>query len=95
MFKAIQSIVTTVFIIFPLGLIKKMTGLRYISLLSVGCILYVVLLLTCEFPLYKKEFFEKEEVNIASFNYEFFNAVGVIYFAYTNQSQLLPIYSEL
>jgi amino acid permease len=35
------------------------------------------------------------EVNYFNFDFKFFNCLGVIYFAYTNQSQLMPIYKEL
>jgi amino acid permease len=76
----------TCFIIFPMGLIRKMGGLRYVSLFAIGCMAFVLILLISEFPMYKKEFYNKEYVNVASFNYELFNAIGVIYFAYTNQS---------
>ena len=65
-----------------------MSGLRYLSLIAIMAISYVLLLLVGEFPEYKNDtdpvYFNKEEINLSSFNYNFFNAVGVVFFAYTN-----------
>ena len=66
-------------------------------MLSVGSMIYIVLVLIFEFPSYYERYLSQPTavVNYFTFNFKFFNAVGVIYFAYTNQSQLFPIYKEL
>ena len=91
---------TCVFIIFPLSLTPKMTGLRYISILSVGSMVYIILVLIAEFPAYFRHYNDYTvtaadatatvpvgtvlSVNYFNFDFKFFNAIGVIYFAYTN-----------
>lgn len=51
-FKTIQAIVTTVLFIFPLSLAKSMSALRYISLVSIGSILYTLVVMSVELPKY-------------------------------------------
>lgn len=99
-YKTVQAIIISAFVIFPLSLTKKMSGLRYISMLSVGSMVYIILMLFFQFPGYYQEYTvnKAEETFTTYFTWDFsnfFNAIGVIYFAYTNQSQLLPIYAEL
>ena len=42
-FKIVQAVVTTVCLIFPLSLAKSMSALRYISLVSIGSIIYTLI----------------------------------------------------
>ena len=43
LFKALQAVITTVAIIFPLSLAKSMSALRYISIVSICAILYTLI----------------------------------------------------
>ena len=63
-----------------------MTGLRYISIISVGSMVYIIIMLIAEFPGYTNDFWSRPGANINYFDFKFayFNAVGVIYFAFTN-----------
>lgn len=63
-----------------------MTGLRYISIISVGSMVYIIIMLIAEFPGYVNDFWNRPGTFVNEFNFSFsyFNAVGVIYFAFTN-----------
>lgn len=63
-YKAIQTIIFTVCFIYPISLLRKMAGLRYISFVSFLCILYLTLMLFFEFPEYKKEYYNSADVNL-------------------------------
>lgn len=97
LYKTVQAIATCALIVFPLSLTPKMSGLRYISMLSVGSMVYIIIVLIAEFPMYIDYYykFDTLSINYFNFDFKFFNCIGVIYFAYTNQSQLLPIFKEL
>lgn len=43
LFKTLQAIITTVCFILPLSLLKSMSALRYISLVSIGSIVYTLI----------------------------------------------------
>lgn len=43
LFKTLQAIITTVCLILPLSLLKSMSALRYISLVSIGSIIYTLI----------------------------------------------------
>jgi len=75
-------------VIFPLSLAKTISGLRYISILSVGSMIYLLLVLLVRMPSYIEYYSTNPRlsVNYFTFNMEFFQSVGVIFFAYTNQS---------
>jgi amino acid permease len=99
-YKTVQAVLTCVLVVFPLSLTPKMSGLRYISILSVGSMVYIVLMLICQFPSYLTNYWNSESlptptINYFTFDFSFFNCLGVIYFGYTNMSQLFPIYKEL
>mmetsp|Transcript_26495 Transcript_26495/g.19850 ORF Transcript_26495/g.19850 Transcript_26495/m.19850 type:complete len:124 (-) Transcript_26495:88-459(-) len=84
-------------IAFPLSLVKTIGGFRYISALSVISIFYLIFVLTINLPDYVHYYYDDPSLSVRIFQLDsnFLNAVGVTYFAYTNQSQLLPIYKEL
>ena len=61
---------------------------------------FATLVLVGELPLYLADYIPKLPSNEKTvvwgcFSFNTFNAVGVVFFAFTNQAQLLPIYSEL
>jgi len=52
LFKVLQVVGTTVMFIFPLSLAKSMSALRYISLVSIGAIIYTLIVMLVELPRY-------------------------------------------
>ena len=55
-YRAMQAIPTAVFIIFPLSMIKDMSGFRHISIISIFALLYTGIVLICELPEYIKAY---------------------------------------
>jgi len=51
-----QAIPTAVIILFPLSLIKDMSGFRHISIISVFVLVYTAIVLICELPEYVKAY---------------------------------------
>ena len=55
-YRAMQAIPTAVFILFPLSLIKDMSGFRHISAISIFALIYTGIVLICELPDYIKAY---------------------------------------
>eukprot|EP00347_Sterkiella_histriomuscorum_P008929 403343202 len=94
-FKAVQCVITTVCFIFPLSLAKSMSALRYVSIVSIGSILYTLIVMLVELPEYSAFYFNKDTFTYFSLNKEFFSGCSITFFSFTCQASILPIYSEL
>mmetsp|Transcript_3214 Transcript_3214/g.5357 ORF Transcript_3214/g.5357 Transcript_3214/m.5357 type:complete len:351 (+) Transcript_3214:71-1123(+) len=92
---AYQAIPTTFILLFPLSMKRDMSAFRYISLASIGALLYTGVVLLVELPAYYKEFSQQSEIVPAYWDLNIFVGCSMTFFAYTCQIQLLPIYSEL
>jgi amino acid permease len=92
-----QAIPTAVIILFPLSMIKDMSGFRHISVVSIFALIYTGIVLLCELPDYIKAYRSLPDVDIelACFDWNFFTGASITFFAYNCHVQLLPIYSEL
>ena len=84
-----------VLILFPLSMKRDMSDFRYVSLASIGALLYTGLVLICEIPEYYAHFKPNQAPPVAYFDLNIFTGSAMTFFAYTCQIQLLPIYSEL
>lgn len=82
-------------ILFPMSLIRDMSGFRYISFASIFALLYTGIVLVCEMKSYTEFYKPISIIEPFIFNLNFFKASCMTFFAYTCQVQLLPIYSEL
>jgi len=79
---------------------QDLSSARYISLASLIALTLTLLIVVVELPFYVKEYyatlFPKEARIIAACpSFSFFSGAGIVFFAFTNQAQLLPIYNEL
>lgn len=85
MFKVIQAVVTTLFLIFPLSLAKSMSALRYISLVSIGSILYTLIVMLAEVGPYFNHYHNQkgDEIHYAIWDWEFFNGASITFFSFT------------
>ncbi len=63
-----------------------MSGLNYISMMSVGAMFYLLLILIIEFPSYMHHYYEELHlgINFFNFDFKFFNAFGVVIYAFSN-----------
>lgn len=97
LFKVLQAVGTTVLFIFPLSLAKSMSALRYISLVSIGAIIYTLIVMLVELPRYYDYFHNQlhEEISYFAMNLDFFNGCSITFFSFTCQASILPIFSEL
>ncbi len=88
-------------VLFPLSLIRDMSGFRHISVISIFALIYTGIVLICELPEYIKAYRNPNpnlpivEVEYACFDWNIFTGASITFFAYTCHVQLLPIYSEL
>jgi amino acid permease len=55
-YRAMQAIPTAVIVIFPLSMIKDMSGFRHISIVSIFALVYTGIVLICELPEYIKAY---------------------------------------
>ena len=90
-----QAVPTAVLILLPLSLKKDMSAFRYVSLASIGALLYTGILLLVELPSYYEHFSQTADIRPAYWDWNVFPGCSITFFAYTCQVQLLPIYGEL
>jgi amino acid permease len=92
-----QAAPTALLVLFPLSLIRDMSGFRHISVVSIFALIYTGIVLISELPEYIKAYRGDPDVEIqyACFDWNFFTGASITFFAYTCHVQLLPIYSEL
>ena len=77
-----------------------MSSFKNLSMLSLACLIFTILVVVIEYPfysLYYKDRFEDSclQVTTTCYSAQFFNGAGIILFAFTNQCNVLPVYSEL
>ena len=97
-YRAMECGPIALFILFPLSLIRDMSGFRHISVVSIFALIYTGIVLFVELPgyaHYASEHPDQFKVEYAWFDWNFFTGASITFFAYTCQVQLLPIYSEL
>lgn len=81
--------------VYPLCLIKDMSGFNKISIFSLIAIFYTMVMLLVQLPEYYQVNYQENRVNFASLNVSFFECAAIILFAYTCHPTVIPIYREL
>ncbi len=91
------NIPIAIVILFPMSLIRDMSGFRYVSIASIVALIYMGIVLLIELPEYFQYYHnvEGKQIEWAHFDLNLFGGAAITFFAYTCQIQLLPIYSEL
>lgn len=72
-----------------------MSALRYVSIVSIGAILYTLIVMLIELPEYWAAFYNPDKFLYFSLNKNFFSGCSITFFSFTCQASILPIYSEL
>jgi amino acid permease len=72
-----------------------MSALRYISIVSIGAIVYTLLVMIAELPEYWAAYYNSDTFLYFEFNKNFFASCSITFFSFTCQASILPIYSEL
>ena len=72
-----------------------MSAFRYVSLASIGALLYTGIVLIAELHTFYTANKKKAKVEFAFIDFDLFTGCAMTFFAFQCQVQLLPIYSEL
>lgn len=83
------------FILFPLGSINKMSGFRYISIISITSLLYIMFVLVFELPQYIVQNYSYERMNFVTLDWSFFSNFSITFFAFGCHLEFVPICDEL
>lgn len=84
-FRAAQGVPTALLILFPMSLIRDMSGFRYISFASIFALLYTGIVLICEMPAYITKYKDTAEIKPFKIDWNFFTGACITFFAYTCQ----------
>ena len=81
----------------PLSLKRDMSSLAFAGVMSVGALLYTLIVLVIETPFYYQEYDDKPDTRIEAFiiDWNIFTSFSLVFFAYTCQMSIMPVYSEL
>ena len=93
-----QSVPTVVLFLYPLCIKRDMSAYRYVSMFSIGALVYTAIVLIIELPSYYKYFHDpKVGGGMPAYYIDFnlFTGCAMTFYSYTCQIQMLPIYSEL
>ena len=84
-YRAIEAAPIALVVLFPLSLIRDMSGFRHISVISVFALIYTGIVLICELPEYIKAYRSSPlvEVEYACIDWNFFTGASITFFAYT------------
>lgn len=82
-FRAIQALPTAALFLFPLSLIRDMSGFRYVSFASIIALFYTGIVLLIELPSYISKNYSPDHIQAFNFNLDFFGSAAKTFFAYT------------
>jgi len=84
-------------ILLPLSLKRDMSSLAFAGVLSVAALTYTMVVMLVETPFYWKEYRNAPQTIIYAFKFDWniLTSFSLVFFAYTCQMSLLPVYSEL
>ena len=96
-FRLIVNVPIAGLILLPLSLKRDMSSLAFAGFLSICALFYTLLVLIVETPFYYNEYIDKPgyEIRAFIFDWNILTSFSLIFFAFTCQMQVLPIYSEL
>ncbi|CDW75595.1 sodium-coupled neutral amino acid transporter 1 isoform 1 [Stylonychia lemnae] len=99
-YKVLIPIVFLGLFVFPLSLRRDVSKLRYFALGSIIALTVTLLVVMFEMPFYVRQYHdtlseEERKVVHSCPSFNFFNSAGIIFFAFTNHTSLLPVYNEL
>jgi amino acid permease len=92
------AISVTLFVIYPLSLVKEISALRYTSLISFITVSYLTFIVGLQFFIMRGDqiWIRVQEAPAAHFDaFEIFQVCAIVLFSFTCQSSVVPIYIEL
>mmetsp|Transcript_5608 Transcript_5608/g.9657 ORF Transcript_5608/g.9657 Transcript_5608/m.9657 type:complete len:123 (-) Transcript_5608:695-1063(-) len=81
-FRLIQSLPLAILVLLPLSLKRDMSAFRYVSLASIGALLYTAVVLVIELPSYYQQNKPSAEVEPAYFDLDIFTGCSMTFFAF-------------
>ena len=93
--RVVISVPIAALLLFPLSMKRDISSLTFASLASMGALLYTLLVLLGEVTFYFEENKSSAIIHMYVFDLNIFTSFSLVFFAFTCQMQLLPIYSEL
>lgn len=93
--RVVISVPIAALALFPLSMKRDISSLTFASLASMGALLYTLLVLLGEVTFYFQENKSTAIIYAYVFDLNIFTSFSLVFFAFTCQMQLLPIYSEL
>lgn len=94
-YKTYHIIGASLFILFPVCMLRSVDSFRYATLISIGAILYTSLVLLIGLPIYLTDTETKIELIPFKFNLDFFKAFGLTFFAFYCQIGFFPAIENL
>ena len=91
------SIPISVLVLLPVSLKRDVSSLRIGGLISILSLAFTMIVLLAEAPFYNKVYSVRDGAICPAFIFDInlFNSCSLVFFAYTCQINILPIYSEL
>lgn len=86
---------SSLLVVVPLGIPKKLTSLRYCSILAAVTLTYMTLLVVIESPHYISQIKSPSEYTWFNFDWNFFEALGNFIFVYNCHLNVVPVASEM
>ncbi len=96
-FRLCVNVPIAALILFPLSMKRDMSSLAFAGVLSVVALFYTLIVLIVEVPFYYQIYIDEPttEVNAFKFDMNILTSFSLVFFAYTCQMSLMPVYSEL
>lgn len=93
--KGMIMFLVSFFVIFPMALTRRMSGFRYMSVLTMASLAYILVALLIELPLYFEHNFSSSALNYGSFDLNLFTGAAITMFSFSCHIEILPVYDEL
>jgi amino acid permease len=72
-----------------------MSGFRYVSLLSLASLFYILVVLLIELPDYARRNFTWERLNYGHVDLKTFQSFAITFFAFQCHVEVIPIFDEM
>jgi amino acid permease len=95
MYRRIIMCTTTIVILYPLMMLKKMDSLRFTSMIAIGCIIYLVAIIIGKSMSNTLAVGFQDNISWVNFSPKVFIVLPIISFAYTFHMNIFPIVKEM
>eukprot|EP00347_Sterkiella_histriomuscorum_P015975 403354980 len=82
-------------VLFPLGSLKQMSGFRYVSIISIASLLYIMFVLLFELPQYVMQNYSPDKITYVNLDWNIFPNFAITFFSFACHIEFVPIQDEL